>query len=88
MDGWGDPLAFVTAGWPLVVQPILEGVIGVMVQLFFAWRLHIIAKRSWLTAAIVTGAFLTFCGGVGTGAAIGWLKQYVLLGQGKPIACI
>ncbi|KZP26345.1 hypothetical protein FIBSPDRAFT_1040888 [Athelia psychrophila] len=83
MDGWGDPLAFVTAGWPLVVQPILEGVIGVMVQLFFAWRLHIIAKRSWLTAAIVTGAFLTFCGGVGTGAAIGWLKQYVLLVLGS-----
>ncbi|KZP26309.1 hypothetical protein FIBSPDRAFT_949486 [Athelia psychrophila] len=88
IDGWGDPAAYVTAGWPLVAQPMLEGTIAAMVQLFFAWRLHIIAKRPWLTAAIVSGAFLTFCGGVGTSAATGWLKQYALLGKSKPIACI
>ncbi|KZP26311.1 hypothetical protein FIBSPDRAFT_1040857 [Athelia psychrophila] len=88
IDGWGDPAAFVTAGWPLVVQPMLEGTIAAMVQLFFAWRLHIIAKRPWLTSAIVSGAFLTFCGGVGTSAATGWLQQYALLGESKAIACI
>lgn len=56
-----------------------------MVQLFFAWRLNIISKQPLLTAFIATASLATFLGGVGTGIAVLWVKEYARLGQVKGI---
>lgn len=87
IDGWGDAGAFVTANWLLAADPMLNGVIACMVQLFFAWRLHIVGSQWWLTLFIAICSFAALCGGVGTGIAILWIKEYALLGNAKPIGC-
>lgn len=88
IDGWGDIVAFEKANWLLAADPMVAGVVACMAQLFFAWRLHIIASQRWLTAFIVIFSFATFCGGVGTGIAVLLVKEYALFGTFKAIAMI
>lgn len=87
IDGWGDASYFTHANWLLASDPMICGILACMVQLFFAWRLHIIAKRPWLTAFIVLAATATFIGGVGTGIAVLVIKEYAQLGRARPIGC-
>ncbi|KAF7975499.1 hypothetical protein HWV62_9425 [Athelia sp. TMB] len=85
IDGWGDPSYFTSANWLLASDPMICGMISCMVQLFFAWRLNIISKQPLLTAFIAMASLATFLGGVGTGIAVLWVKEYARLGQVKGI---
>lgn len=70
----------------------LDTVIGLTqctVQLFFAWRLHIIStstKQHWLTVFICICSLLTLVGDVGTGIASLRVKDYLHLTSIAPIA--
>ncbi|KAF7980705.1 hypothetical protein HWV62_37165 [Athelia sp. TMB] len=88
IDNWGQIEAFTFGDWLLAADPMVAGVIAFMVQLFFAWRIHIVAKTVWLTLAIVICAFLTLCGGLGTGIAVLWVKEYALFANFQQIATI
>ncbi|KAF7985971.1 hypothetical protein HWV62_43936 [Athelia sp. TMB] len=88
IDNWGQIEAFTFGDWLLAADPMVAGVIAFMVQLFFAWRIHIVAKTAWLTLAIAACAFLTLCGGLGTGIAVLWVKEYALFANFKQIATI
>ncbi|KZP09379.1 hypothetical protein FIBSPDRAFT_963994 [Athelia psychrophila] len=59
-----------------------------MVELFFAWRLHILGNQRWLTLFIVACALLTFLGGIGTGIAVYWIGDFALFETIRPIAMI
>jgi len=88
VDNWGQIGAFTYGDWLLAADPMVAGIIAFMVQCFFAWRIHIIAQTAWQTAAIVVCAVLTLCGGVGTGIAVLWVKDYALFANFKQIATI
>ncbi|KAF7976107.1 hypothetical protein HWV62_7535 [Athelia sp. TMB] len=87
IEGWGDPSYYTSASWLLASDPMVCGIVACMVQLFFAWRLHIISKKPLLTAFIVTASVATLAGGVGTGIAVLWVREYALLGRVKAIGC-
>lgn len=87
VEGWGDPSYYTSASWLLASDPMVCGIVACMVQLFFAWRLHIISKKPLLTAFIVTASVATLAGGVGTGIAVLWVREYALLGRVKAIGC-
>ena len=88
IDNWGQIEAFTFGDWLLAADPMVAGIIAFMVQLFFAWRIHVVAKTVWLTLAIVVCAFLTLCGGLGTGIAVLWVKEYALFANFQQIATI
>lgn len=96
----------------IAADPMLAGLIAFQVQMFFAWRLHIIgstrypelvaqkppwssllaeyviAKQNWLTSFICICSFATLLGGMGTGMAILWIKEYTLFLRFEPIASV
>ncbi|KAF7967409.1 hypothetical protein HWV62_39104 [Athelia sp. TMB] len=88
IDGWGDISAFESGDWLLASDPMLAGIAGCMVQSFFAWRLHIVAKQRLLTIFILFCSLGTLVGGVGTGIAVLWVKSYALFDSFKQITCI
>lgn len=88
IDGWGDITVYMSANWLLACDPMIAGVVAAMVQLFFAWRIHIIARQPWLTMFIAFCSLATLCGGVGTGIAVLWDKSFSLFANFKPIACV
>ncbi|KZP31556.1 hypothetical protein FIBSPDRAFT_883324 [Athelia psychrophila] len=87
IDGWGSSTDFVDTNFLLAGDPMLDGIISCMVQLFFAWRIHIIARRPWLTVLIVFCAFASFCGAFGAGIAILWVKKFSAFDTLLPVAC-
>ncbi|KAF7970398.1 hypothetical protein HWV62_24193 [Athelia sp. TMB] len=88
IDNWGQPTAFASGDWLLAADPMVAGVVAFMVQLFFAWRIHVIARTPWQTLAILACAALTLCGGLGTGVAVLWVKEYALFASFKPVAAV
>lgn len=88
IDNWGNIEAFTTGDWLLAADPMVAGVVAFMVQLFFAWRLHIIAQQRWLTMFIIVMSFATVCGGIGTGIAVLWVKSYARFADFQQIAVI
>ncbi|KAF9451122.1 hypothetical protein P691DRAFT_773402 [Macrolepiota fuliginosa MF-IS2] len=59
---YGELEALAKATWSLNADPLLTGVIELIVQLFFAWRVHVLT-RNWFLVAAVLGCCLA--GGVG-----------------------
>ncbi|KZP27535.1 hypothetical protein FIBSPDRAFT_1040088 [Athelia psychrophila] len=88
IDNWGNIVAFESGDWLLGSDPMVAGVVAFMVQLFFAWRIHIIAGQPLLTMGIVACSFATLCGGIGTGIAVLWVKNYALFASFRPIAIV
>lgn len=86
--GWGQVDVFIIAAWQLAADPMLNGVISSMVQSYFAWRLHIIARQPRLTTFIIACSCVSLFGGFGTGAGVLWLKEYALLGNLKVIGTL
>ncbi|KAF8067794.1 hypothetical protein FPV67DRAFT_1157671 [Lyophyllum atratum] len=43
--GWGDPSVFAFPPWTSVTFPIMSGIIGALVQMFFAWRIWILQNN-------------------------------------------
>ncbi|KAF7966305.1 hypothetical protein HWV62_39201 [Athelia sp. TMB] len=88
IDNWGQPTAFASGDWLLAADPMLAGAVAFMVQLFFAWRIHVIARTPWQTLGILLCAALTLCGGLGTGVAVLWVKEYARFASFKPVAAV
>lgn len=88
IDNWGKIDAFTQADWLLGSDPMIAGIVGSMVQCFFAWRLLVITRKKWLTMIIVLCAVFTVCGGIGTGIACIWVKDYTLFLSFKQITVI
>lgn len=63
-------------------------IVASIVQVFFAWRIHIIARQPRLTTFIAFCSLATFCGRVGTGIAVVWDTSFALFANFKPIACV
>ncbi|KZP30704.1 hypothetical protein FIBSPDRAFT_1037971 [Athelia psychrophila] len=88
VDNWGNIVAFESGDWLLAADPMVAGMVAFMVQLFFAWRIHIVAAKPLLTTGIVLCSFVTLCGGIGTGIAVLWVKSYALFASFQQIAVI
>ncbi|KAJ7347317.1 hypothetical protein DFH08DRAFT_159528 [Mycena albidolilacea] len=50
---WGDPNVFVDLPWSSLTTPIFTAITSVAVQLFFAWRIHVLRGGSLVFRAII-----------------------------------
>jgi hypothetical protein len=72
----------------LAADPIIAALMGGAVQSFFAWRIRVITGSRLLSLAIYVTAFVTTCGGIGTGIAVLWVESYARFAEFRQIAVI
>ncbi|TFK47586.1 hypothetical protein OE88DRAFT_1738500 [Heliocybe sulcata] len=82
---FGDAEFLSSANWIFAADPALTGIIAALVQMFFAWRIHILTGNRWLVGLVVVAAFV---GGVGTAVAIKFVPKFVEFQKFEPIVIV
>jgi hypothetical protein len=72
----------------LAADPIIAGIMSGAVQSFFAWRIRVISGSRLLSLAIYATAFVSTCGGIGTGIGLLWVLTYTRYSELHQIAII
>lgn len=52
VGGWGDAQAITHISWSSITIPVTEGIVSIIVQTFFAWRIFILRRRNWLFGGV------------------------------------
>ncbi|KAJ7454964.1 hypothetical protein B0H11DRAFT_2287797 [Mycena galericulata] len=58
------------------IDPAMTGIIGAMVQLFYAWRIHTLTAKVWIVCLIAICALTNAFGGLASAAAIAFVPQF------------
>ncbi|KAF7349355.1 hypothetical protein MSAN_01725300 [Mycena sanguinolenta] len=74
--GWGNPEILDAISWAWFSVPVLGSFIASMGQMFFAWRIYIIAKNLYVPAVIASLSAFQFAAGVWTGVDITRTKKF------------
>ncbi|KAF8645264.1 hypothetical protein AX16_008088 [Volvariella volvacea WC 439] len=74
---FGDFEHLETGDWIFATDPALTGMIGGMVQGFFAWRVHVLTGNIFLYVTILLCSAASFFMGIATAIAIGIVPQFV-----------
>ncbi|KAF7349361.1 hypothetical protein MSAN_01725900 [Mycena sanguinolenta] len=69
-SGWGDPEILNEVGWAWFSVPILGSLVASVGQMFFAWRIYIIAKSLYVPTVIAILAIFQLGAGIWTGVDI------------------
>ncbi|KAF8704394.1 hypothetical protein AX14_014031 [Amanita brunnescens Koide BX004] len=48
VSGWGIPSTVEALNWSAITIPIMAGLVSIIVQSFFAWRVFMLRRRSWI----------------------------------------
>ncbi|KAL4073095.1 hypothetical protein V8B97DRAFT_1916527 [Scleroderma yunnanense] len=59
------------------IDPILTGIIGGSVQLFFAWRIYVLSKNLFVVAIVVLLSLAGILGSIGTTIAVTIIPQFI-----------
>ncbi|KAH9912339.1 uncharacterized protein BXZ73DRAFT_107475 [Epithele typhae] len=65
VQNFGDYFGLLHASWAAQGTPITTGVVAMLVQWFFAWRIKIITRSMWIFAAIIFFSLVQISGAVG-----------------------
>jgi len=52
VGGWGDPTALQHISWSSITIPVTEGLVSIIVQTFFAWRIFMLRRKSWVFGCV------------------------------------
>ncbi|TFY75595.1 hypothetical protein EWM64_g8417 [Hericium alpestre] len=88
INHFGDTNYIQNANWVFGADPAMTGIIGAMVQLFFAWRVRVLTGSRVATGIIATTALLDCLGGLGTAVAIGFVPKFLEFSKFKPAVVI
>lgn len=70
INNWGNIVPYTLLHWALASDPILEGLIGPLVQAYYAWRIHVISGTWWVSVLVLACSAMALGGGIaGTHAA-------------------
>ncbi|KAL4080920.1 hypothetical protein J3A83DRAFT_4203351 [Scleroderma citrinum] len=74
---FGDSTWLVEANWVFATDPIMTGIIGGSVQLFFAWRIYVLLKNLFVVATVVLLSLAGILGSIGATIAVTIIPQFV-----------
>ncbi|KAJ6493026.1 hypothetical protein C8R45DRAFT_1095545 [Mycena sanguinolenta] len=77
--GWGNPEILNDIGWAWFSTPIMGSFIASVNQMFFAWRIYIIAQSVYVPIIITLVTAFQFAAGVWTGVNLFRAKQFSML---------
>jgi len=78
---FGDYAHLATADWVFATDPALTGIIGGLVQVFFAWRVKVLTGNKSLISLILFFATTNFLMGIATAIAVGFVPEFVKFRQ-------
>ncbi|EKM59054.1 uncharacterized protein PHACADRAFT_249233 [Phanerochaete carnosa HHB-10118-sp] len=70
VNHFGDMEALTEANWLFASEEAMAGIIAVMVQLFFAWRLKVLTKNRFVVAVVVCSSSVAGLCAIGTAIGI------------------
>ncbi|KAH0582003.1 hypothetical protein H2248_011661 [Termitomyces sp. 'cryptogamus'] len=73
---FGDVNYLKTADWVFATSPALTGILGGLVQAFFAWRVKILTASKIITISILLCAASSFLMGIATAVVVGIVPQF------------
>ncbi|KAJ7271096.1 hypothetical protein C8J57DRAFT_1320705 [Mycena rebaudengoi] len=74
---FGDLEYLSRANWVFATDPAMTGIIGAMVQLFYAFRIRTLKKGNfWIVVLIVICALTNAFGGLASAAAVAFVPQF------------
>ncbi|KAI0937414.1 hypothetical protein AcV5_005330 [Taiwanofungus camphoratus] len=85
INNFGNVEALAKADWLFETEEGLTGIIGMLVQLFYAWRIHKLTRNVWLVGAVVTTSLVGGLAGIGTAIAVAMRPEFAKLQQLKAI---
>ncbi|KAF7321141.1 WD-REPEATS-REGION domain-containing protein [Mycena chlorophos] len=72
-----DDLAYLAkANWVFATDPAMTGIIGAMVQFFYAWRIATLTGNNWIVLIVALCALTNLFGGLASAAAIAFVPQF------------
>ncbi|CAK5271234.1 unnamed protein product [Mycena citricolor] len=76
------------ANWVFATDPAMTGIIGAMVQVFYAWRIHMLTGNIWIVVLVAGCALTNAFGGLASAAAIAFVPQFSHFQQFQvPVIC-
>ncbi|OJA18212.1 hypothetical protein AZE42_06175 [Rhizopogon vesiculosus] len=75
-DAIGDQDVLSRATWVFSLLPGITGIVTTLVQLFFAWRIHVLTSSVWLVGIIAFLASAALLCGIGTTVAINMVPVF------------
>ncbi|KAF7349357.1 hypothetical protein MSAN_01725500 [Mycena sanguinolenta] len=78
-SGWGNPEILNDIGWAWFSAPIMGSFIASVNQMFFAWRIYIIAQTLYVPIIIALATAFQFAAGIWTGVTLFRAKQFSAL---------
>ncbi|EIM84417.1 uncharacterized protein STEHIDRAFT_100468 [Stereum hirsutum FP-91666 SS1] len=88
INHFGDNDFIQTATWVFQTDPAMTGIIGMMVQVFFAWRIKVLSGSLWAALLIGLFAVLECLAGIGTAIAVGFVPKFFDFQIFKPAVVI
>ncbi|KIJ64623.1 hypothetical protein HYDPIDRAFT_28558 [Hydnomerulius pinastri MD-312] len=77
VNHFGDAEFLTNATWVFGTDPAMTGIIGGSVQLFFAWRVHVVSRNIFAVSAVVLSAVTGMLASLGTSIGVGIVPQFV-----------
>ncbi|TFK47574.1 hypothetical protein OE88DRAFT_772195 [Heliocybe sulcata] len=85
---FGDNDFVSKANWAFAADPAMTGIIAMLVQFFFAWRIKILTGSWILVIAVVIAALGGGLGGVGTAIAVTILPHFADFQMFQPVVVV
>lgn len=85
---FGEEHALTNATWVFSTDPVLTGIVGGSIQLFFAWRIYVLTKSWILLGAVSLFSIATMLAGIGTGIAAHIVPVFADFQRFKPAVII
>ncbi|KIY70728.1 hypothetical protein CYLTODRAFT_419547 [Cylindrobasidium torrendii FP15055 ss-10] len=79
IENWGNIQPYMMLHWALAADPLLEGLIGPMVQAYYAWRIYVISGTWWVSALVLSCSMMAFGGGIAACHAAATLTTFAEL---------
>ncbi|KAF9018253.1 hypothetical protein BDZ89DRAFT_353907 [Hymenopellis radicata] len=77
--GWGNMLELDWIGTYWIGIPVMGGIVGAMVQSFYAWRLCILTRRYWIPGIIIVLSLTQCIASFGCGDSARRIKHFSVL---------
>ncbi|THH27351.1 hypothetical protein EUX98_g6838 [Antrodiella citrinella] len=70
VNNFGNDAALERADWLFESQEAMAGITAMFVQLFYAWRIHVLLRNVWIVSMVVITSLVAGFSGVGTAIAV------------------
>lgn len=88
INNYGNLAALENADWLFESEEALGGIIAMLVQSFFAWRILKLTRNYWLVGTVMVTALVGGLSGIGTAIGVAMLPQFAGLQRLKVIVIL